>query len=104
MKGSQKRWHQSLQALLTPTFGFWLGCFMAWGGVLPGAAQGAVQLNDYCQISQADASRKEALRRAAFENNDAQAKSQYEALVAEHAQALNQCRAANWPREQALLP
>ncbi len=102
MKGSQKRWHQSLQALLTPTFGFWLGCFMAWGGVLPGAAQGAVQLNDYCQISQADASRKEALRRAAFENNDAQAKSQYEALVAEHAQALNQCRAANWPREQAV--
>ncbi|NEQ43887.1 MAG: family 10 glycosylhydrolase [Leptolyngbya sp. SIOISBB] len=102
MKGSHKRWRSSLQALLRPTAGLWLGCLMIWGALLPETAQGAVQLNDYCQISQADASRKEALRRAAFENNDAQAKSQYEALVAEHAQALNQCRAANWPREQAV--
>ncbi|MEM6714766.1 MAG: hypothetical protein AAF827_06545 [Cyanobacteria bacterium P01_D01_bin.6] len=102
MKDLQQRFWQSVQTVLMPAMGLCLGGGVIWGAFLPAVAQGALQLNSYCQISQADASRKETLRRAAFENNDAQAKRQYEALVAEHAQVLSQCRAANWPREQSV--
>jgi hypothetical protein len=59
-------------------------------------------LDEYCQISQADATRKEALRRAAFDQEDDQAKAQYEAMVTQHAQALTQCRRTRWPNEQAV--
>lgn len=92
---------QALRAAIAPVTGVVVGSLVALGTVLEAPAQ-AVQLNSYCQISQADASRKEALRRAAFDGNDAQAKQQYEALVAEHARVLRQCRTANWPREQAV--
>lgn len=103
MKGSRKQFRWYLRALLAPKMlGIWVGGLTALGLLWPAEARAAIQLNSYCQISQADASRKEALRRAAFENNDAQAKGAYEALVAEHASALTQCRSANWPREQAV--
>lgn len=62
----------------------------------------AIQLNSYCHISQADAVRKEALRRAAFENGDEQALSQYRELVQQHARELQDCRRSNWPNEQAV--
>jgi len=101
MKSSRKRFRPSLRAALAPATGLLVGGLVALGGIFPASAQ-ALQLNSYCQISQADASRKEALRRAAFEGNDPQAQSQYEALVAEHARALSQCRTVNWPREQAV--
>jgi hypothetical protein len=61
----------------------------------------SIQLNSYCHISQADASRKEELRRQAFAGN-AQAQSEYQAMVQAHAVALQRCRASHWPREQAV--
>ncbi len=60
-----------------------------------------LDLNTYCQISQADATRKEDLRRRAFEG-DASALAQYETLVAQHAQVLQRCRQTTWPNEQAI--
>jgi hypothetical protein len=101
MKNLRRTFLGSVQGKLLAAIAIGLGSAMTLEAILPGRAS-ALQLNSYCQISQADASRKEALRRAAFENNDAQAKGQYDALVAEHARALAQCRAANWPREQAV--
>ena len=102
MKHSRQKFLRSVQGSLSSAIALALGSLIALEAAVPKRAQGAIQLNSYCQISQADASRKEALRRDAFENNDAQAKRQYDALVAEHAQTLAQCRAANWPREQAV--
>jgi hypothetical protein len=78
------------------------GLLLTFVPLLPARAQTAIRLNQYCQISQADATRKETLRRAAFENNDEQARSQYQALVTQHAQALSQCRQSTWPNEQAV--
>ena len=69
--------------------------------VLTARAQ-PLPLNQYCQISQADATRKENLRRAAFDEGDTQAMEQYNALVAQHAQVLKQCRQSTWPNEQAV--
>jgi len=68
----------------------------------PAQAQQSIRLNQYCQISQDDATRKETLRRAAFETGDEQAMEQYRALVEQHAQALNRCRRTTWPEEQAV--
>lgn len=93
-----------------------LNFFRGWGGragaiaalmtvlmpLSPAGAQSAIRLNQYCQISQADATRKEALRRAAFEQGDEQAKAEYEAMVARHGQALTQCRRSTWPNDQAI--
>lgn len=76
-------------------------CLLAALPWSPAQAQ-SLQLNSYCQISQADASRKETLRRAVFETNDEQARRQYQALVEQHAQALRQCRQAAWPQDQAV--
>ncbi len=59
------------------------------------------QLNPYCQVAQAMASQKEALRAGAF-NGDAAARSQYLALVEQHSNALQSCRNGNWPQEQAV--
>ena len=85
------QWRVGLLALLLAVF----------VPLTPARAQ-ALQLNRYCQISQADATRKETLRRAVFEQGNEQARSQYEALVAEHARALANCRNATWPRDQAV--
>ena len=59
------------------------------------------QLNPYCQVAQNTASQKETLRAAAF-NGDANARSQYLALVQQHSTALQNCRNGNWPQEQAV--
>ena len=85
------QWRVGLLALLLAVF----------VPIAPARAQ-ALQLNRYCQISQADATRKETLRRAVFEQGDEQARSQYDALVAEHARALENCRNSTWPRDQAV--
>ncbi|NER82425.1 MAG: family 10 glycosylhydrolase [Leptolyngbya sp. SIO1D8] len=66
----------------------------------PARAQSA-PLDEYCQVSQTEASRKEDLRRAAFAG-DEQARSQYLALVEQHAQTLKRCRQTTWPNEQAI--
>lgn len=67
---------------------------------MPVQAQ-SIQLDGYCHTSQAEASRKEDLRRAAFEGSNP-AQNQYQALVEEHARVLQDCRQSNWPDEQAI--
>lgn len=62
----------------------------------------SLQLDNYCQVSQAVATRKEALRQAAFNNGDESARNQYLELVQQHAQMLARCRQTNWPQEQAV--
>ncbi|HEY9886930.1 MAG TPA: hypothetical protein V6D02_00915 [Candidatus Obscuribacterales bacterium] len=94
-KRGARHWQRGLQTLVAATL------VLGLQPPLPARAQ-TLQLNSYCQISQADASRKEALRRAAFEGGDEQARSQYAALVQQHTRALQQCRQATWPREQAV--
>ncbi|MBD2260019.1 family 10 glycosylhydrolase [Pseudanabaena sp. FACHB-2040] len=69
-------------------------------GIQPTAAQ-AQQLNVYCQVSQAEAVRKEELRKAAFEGNDS-ARQEYSTLVQQHADRLRNCRTQNWPSNQAV--
>lgn len=59
------------------------------------------QLNSYCQVTQAEASRKEQLRQAAFAG-DSQAQAQYFTLLREHSAAMQRCRQTTWPREQAV--
>lgn len=92
------RLKQRLKALILT------GCVFCLSASVPGKAQVPLtngQLNRYCQVSQADASQKEALRKASFQG-DKQARSQYRAVLAQQAQALAQCRQATWPEEQAI--
>ena len=51
----------------------------------------AQQLNSYCQITQAEALRKEDLRKAAFDGN-ADAQRAYATLIAQHAEQMRTCR------------
>lgn len=69
-------------------------------GFNPAPAQ-AQQLNTYCQISQAEAIRKEELRKAAFQG-DAAAQQEYNTLVRQHGDRLRNCRSQTWPNEQAV--
>jgi hypothetical protein len=72
-------------------------------GVFPLGSMGrALALNDYCHVSQASASAKEALRRSTFEGGDPAAAEQYQALVQQHASAMQDCRSRKWPRQQAI--
>lgn len=66
------------------------GSLRAWGQ----------NLNAYCQISQAEALRKEQLRKAAF-GGDTDAQADYQAIVQEHARQLQACRDRTWPKQQA---
>jgi uncharacterized lipoprotein YddW (UPF0748 family) len=59
------------------------------------------QLNPYCQVAQTMASQKEALRIEAF-NGNANARSEYLALVQQHSDLLRNCRNGTWPQEQAV--
>ncbi|MBE9067082.1 hypothetical protein IQ260_10490 [Leptolyngbya cf. ectocarpi LEGE 11479] len=82
-----------------------------WGGLLalltvalvhrpmPGAAQ-ASNLNQYCQLSQAEVDAKETLRQQAA-SGDATAIAQYEDLLKRHTNMLRTCRQRQWPRQQA---
>ncbi|MEM9767656.1 MAG: family 10 glycosylhydrolase [Cyanobacteria bacterium P01_D01_bin.71] len=102
MKSLRLLFWQRLGPITAPAAGLLVSSLVAIGALFPTQAQAAIELNSYCQISQAEASRKEALRRAAFDGNNPQAKGEYEALVAEHARVLSQCRASTWPQEQAV--
>jgi len=79
---------------------FLTGLLLTLLSAAPTRAQ-SFQLNNYCHISQEMASRKEALRRSAFAG-DAEARSQYLALVEQHALTLKRCRQTTWPNEQAV--
>ncbi|MDB9315898.1 hypothetical protein PN462_22490 [Spirulina sp. CS-785/01] len=82
------------------TSGLALSSILAWPftGILPTLAQ---TQGAYCRLSQDAIARKEQLRQQAFQGN-AQAKTQYQTLLQQHAQALQQCRSRNWPRQQAI--
>ena len=62
---------------------------------------GAAQVNRYCQISQADADQKEALRVAGLQG-DATAQTQYEAMSSQHVSDVQNCRRSRWPQNQAV--
>ncbi|MEO1619587.1 MAG: family 10 glycosylhydrolase, partial [Cyanobacteria bacterium J06632_3] len=58
-------------------------------------------LNRFCQISQAEADRKESLRAAGLQG-DATAQRQYTALSQQHARDMRNCRRTQWPANQAV--
>ena len=73
-------------------------------GVVPLSVQAQTsqsQLNRFCQLPAADAERKESLRLASLQGDEA-AQQQYEAIRRRHSQALQTCRQQNWPRNQAI--
>ncbi len=57
--------------------------------------------NLYCQLSPTEITQTSTLHQAALKG-DAAAAQQYQALVRQHSQQLNQCRSQNWPRAQAV--
>lgn len=73
---------------------------LATHGVVPEPAE-ATQLNRYCQVSQADADRKEALRVAATQG-DLTAQRQYKAISSQQSQDVQNCRRSQWPQNQAV--
>lgn len=75
-----------------------LGCVLTllYTAMLPAHAE----LNNYCQLSQAEVSRKEALREAAIQG-DERARQDYEQLIRQHSTQLQSCRDRNWPQQQA---
>lgn len=89
----------------------YFGRHRVWGGLLglltmvlvhrpmPGAAQTG-NLNQYCQLSQAEVDAKETLRQQVT-SGDAAAIAQYEELLKRHTNMLRTCRQRQWPRQQA---
>lgn len=61
----------------------------------------AAQLNRYCQLPQADADQKEALRVAGLQG-DATAQKQYEEMSQQHVSDVKNCRRSQWPQNQAV--
>ena len=89
------RYHSQLAAsLLAGTLA------MVAQGVISAPAQ-AAQLNRFCQVPQADADQKAALR-VAGSQGDATAQSQYEAMSQQHAQEVQNCRKSQWPKNQGV--
>ena len=67
---------------------------------MPSAAQTG-ELNQYCQLSQAEVDAKEAIRQQAA-SGDAGAIAQYGDLLKRHTDMLQGCRQRQWPRQQAI--
>lgn len=65
------------------------------------AAQSAAAFGNFCQLPPSAAAQDDALRTAAL-GGDGAALAQYQQLVQSRAAALAQCRAATWPRVQAV--
>ncbi|MFE4105198.1 family 10 glycosylhydrolase [Almyronema epifaneia] len=74
-----------------------LGSLLSFAINSPSAS---AQLNSYCQLNQAEVTRKENLRQALFKG-DEQVRQQYEALVQQHANQMQNCRNRTWPKQQA---
>lgn len=68
-------------------------------GLLTSPAQATV--NRFCQISQAEAERKESLR-VAGQQGDSAAQQQYAALSRQHINEVSSCRRRQWPENQAV--
>ena len=89
---SRRFWTVFLAALLGTALVYW---------PRPGVAQvGDGNLNQYCQLSQAEVDAKEAVRQQAA-SGDAVAIAQYGNLVKRHGDILKTCRQRQWPRQQA---
>lgn len=78
-----------------------LAMVLGLGATVVPSGPSQAELNQYCQLSQAEASAKEALRRSVFEGNQAD-RTQYETLIRQQATRLQDCRRQNWPDEQAV--
>ncbi|MGB6014892.1 MAG: hypothetical protein WBG32_09200, partial [Nodosilinea sp.] len=101
---STAQFRDSLQRLTKPLLlqGLALVSGLVGLGVIPLAGTGrALALNAYCQVNQADALAKENLRKTAL-TGDTAAQEQYQSLVRQHTEALNQCRSRTWPQKQAV--
>jgi hypothetical protein len=57
--------------------------------------------NAYCQLNSDAVNQKEQLLQSSLEGNS-QAQQQYQSLVAQHTNILQQCRQQTWPQEQAI--
>jgi hypothetical protein len=93
----------SKQLGITTKVRSWLTAALLTGILIPAniPTPAHAQVNQYCQLSQTEANRKEQLRQAAF-SGDTQAQAQYFTLLREHSAALQRCRQNTWPREQAI--
>ncbi len=89
-----KRWKRLIQGAMLPGL---LALFAQGISAAPAQAE----VNRFCQLSQAEADEKEALRVAA-QQGDAGAQQQYEAIRQAHSQQLKDCRRNNWPQNQAI--
>ncbi|PSN18957.1 hypothetical protein C7271_09830 [filamentous cyanobacterium CCP5] len=87
---------------LSRWLGFGLSLGLGLGGLLSSGQAQAQALNAFCQVSQAEALRKEELRKAAFTDSaDESAQATYRQVVQQHRQQLQVCRDRTWPRQQA---
>jgi hypothetical protein len=102
MKGIPVAAVKRLKSLLIHSLATTVG--LASGAELWLSAQPALALNDYCQVTQADALAKESLRQAVFNNAaaDDDARQQYLAVVHQHREAMVNCRRGTWPQTQAI--
>ena len=91
----------SVRRISKLTFGLLAGTLVITAQGTASRPAQAAQLNQYCQVSAAEAEQKEALRVAASQG-DATAQRQYEALSQQHIQDLQNCRRSQWPRNQAV--
>ncbi len=66
-----------------------------------GSQTAEAQVTQYCQLSPAAVQKKENLRLSAF-RGDPDAQSNYQQLVQQQAQALQECRTRTWPQIQAI--
>ena len=57
--------------------------------------------NYYCQLEESLVKQKEKLLQASLKG-DSGAQQEYESVLTQHAELIRQCRATNWPQEQAI--
>jgi hypothetical protein len=98
----QPRWWSRLGLRSLLIQGLALATGLAGSGAITlASAPSALALNAYCQVSQAAATTKEELRKAAF-SGDAAAQQQYQTILRQQADNLRQCRSRQWPQRQAV--
>lgn len=87
----------ALAALFLAALTVWVGV----GMLLSAQAGNAAISNLYCQLSPSEITQMSTLHQTALKG-DAAAQTQYQALVQQHAQQLQQCRRQTWPQSQAI--
>ena len=61
----------------------------------------SAQMTAYCQLPEDAIAQKDALLKSSLQGNP-NAQKEYQSLIQKHAEWLRQCRAKNWPQEQAI--